>query len=144
MLIRILFTQENTPNCVEKVLATEIANNELLILPVTVNSEYNVHQIWSVLSLPVFKNKEIRLYSDMNEFPKLKDRNSYPFILEIGSDVDQFHKLLENNLIPKDTWFIFNTVKQYDLTKTVFPKFFGNPEVHCVILENHKTIIRKL
>ena len=63
----------------------DLFGNDLVLLPITANSEESVKKYASMLSLPIFGNKEVKLYCNFPEFLNLKNCKDFQIIVDVKS-----------------------------------------------------------
>lgn len=81
-MVLFLVTQECDPDLVKPLHPKDLFGNDLVLLPITANSEEEVKEYARLLSHPLFRNKEIKLYCDFSEFVKLKDCKDFQIIVD--------------------------------------------------------------
>ena len=63
----------------------DLFDNDLVLLPITANSEESVKKYARMLSLPIFGNKEVKLYCNFPEFLNLKNCKDFQIIVDVKS-----------------------------------------------------------
>lgn len=83
-MVLFLVTQECKSDLLKPLnLDKDLFDNDLVLLPVTANSEESVKEYARILSLPIFHNKEVKLYCNFPEFLNLRNCKDFQIIVDV-------------------------------------------------------------
>lgn len=61
----------------------DLFDNDLVLLPITANSEEEIKEYARLLVHPIFHNKEVKLYCNFPEFLKLKNCKDFQIVVDV-------------------------------------------------------------